>query len=268
MIFYNNLQNLYYEKYISNKFFETLINNYENELKDATTTLEINKIQNSFINVYDDLMKNPIKRTLGIKKQEPPDYQINYTIHEPEAVRNYEELEKIISEGINTLLHKKLITKNESIDVNKYYQTLLKKSKHYEDIENAYVDFDTYYKEALQRQPHMQDAYSFLSPDIIPQITNKKESTIPSKFDIEKIKEMLKNKKYRESIMKTLPEHYMKNELTKNELIELTRMGTTESTNEIPYFVPPKEILSKKEIELKRKFKYKTPTQTYTNYIY
>ena len=25
--------------------------------------------------------------------------------------------------------------------------------------------------------------------------------------------------------MKTLPEHYMKNELTKNELIELTRMG-------------------------------------------
>ena len=244
--FYNNLQNLYYEKYISNKFFETLINNYENELKDATTLLEINKIQNSFINVYDDLIKNPIKRTPGIKKQEPPDHQINYTIHEPEAVRNYEELEKIISEGINTLLHKKLITKNESIDVNKYYQTLLKKSKHYEDIENAYVDFDTYYKEALQRQPHMQDAYSFLSPDIIPQITNKKESTIPSKFDIEKIKEMLKNNKYRENIMKTLPEHYMKNEITKNELIELTRMGTTESTNEIPYFVPPKEILSKK----------------------
>ena len=114
----------------------------------------------------------------------------------------------------------------------------------------------------------MQDAYSFISPDTIPQITNKKESSIPAKFDIEKIKEMLKNKKYRESIMKTLPEHYMKNELTKNELIELTRMGTTESTNEIPYFVPPKEILSKKEIELKRKFKYKTPTQTYTNYIY
>ena len=59
---------------------------------------------------------------------------------------------------------------------------------------------------------------------------------------------MLKNKKYRESIMKTLPEHYMKNELTKNELIELTRMGTMESTNEIPYFVPPKEILTKKSL--------------------
>ena len=37
--------------------------------------------------------------------------------------------------------------------------------------------------------------------------------------------------------------------------------------NEIPYFVPPKEILTKKEIDLKRKFK-KTPKQTYTNYIY
>ena len=48
--------------------------------------------------------------------------------------------------------------------------------------------------------------------------------------------------------MKTLPEHYMKNELTKNELIELTRMGTTESTNEIPYFEPPKEILTKKRL--------------------
>ena len=56
-------------------------------------------------------MKNPIKRTPGIKKQEPPDYQINYTIHEPEAVRNYEELEKIISEGINTLLQKKINNK-------------------------------------------------------------------------------------------------------------------------------------------------------------
>ena len=44
---------------------------------------------------------------------------------------------------------------------------------------------------------------------------NKRESPIPAKFDIEKIKEMLKNKKYIESIMKTLPEHYMKNELTK-----------------------------------------------------
>ena len=48
--------------------------------------------------------------------------------------------------------------------------------------------------------------------------------------------------------MKTLPEHYMKNELTKNELIELTRMGTMESTNEIPYFVPPKEILTKNRL--------------------
>ena len=68
--------------------------------------------------------------------------------------------------------------------------------------------------------------------------------------------------------MKTLPEHCVKKELTKNELIELTRMGTDESANEIPYFVPPKEILTKKEIDLKRKFTYKTPTQTYTNYIY
>ena len=45
-------------------------------------------------------------------------------------------------------------------------------------------------------------------------------------------------------------------------------MGTMESTNEIPYFVPPKETLTKKEIDLKRKFEYKTATQTYTNYIY
>ena len=77
---------------------------------------------------------------------------------------------------------------------------------------------------------------------------NKKESPIPAKFDIEKVKEKLKNKKYRESIMKTLSGHYMKNESTKIELIELTRMGTMESTNEIPYFVPPKEILTKKRL--------------------
>ena len=57
--------------------------------------------------------------------------------------------------------------------------------------------------------------------------------------------------------MKTLPEHCMKNELTKNELIELTRMGTMESTNEIPYFVPPKEILTKKEIDLKESLNIK-----------
>ena len=54
------------------------------------------------------------------------------------------------------------------------------------------MDFDTYYKEASQ--PHMQDAYSSISPDTIPQITNKKESSIPAKFDIEKIKEMLKTR--------------------------------------------------------------------------
>ena len=59
---------------------------------------------------------------------------------------------------------------------------------------------------------------------------------------------MLKNKQYRESVMKTLPEHCMKNELTKNELIELTRMATMESTNGIPYFVPPKQILTKKRL--------------------
>ena len=110
---------------------------------------------------------------------------------------------------------------------------MLDEAENYEDMENVYVDFDTYYKEALQKQPHMQDAYSFISPDTTTQITNKKESSKPAKFDIEKIKEMLKNKKYKESVMKTLPEHYMKNELTKNELIELTRMGTMESTNEI-----------------------------------
>ena len=33
---------------------------------------------------------------------------------------------------------------------------------------------------------------------------NKKESPIPAKFDIEKIKEMLKNKKYRERIIKNI----------------------------------------------------------------
>ena len=109
------------------------------------------------------------------------------------------------------------------------------------------MDFDTHYTETLQKQSHMQDAYSFISPDTIPQIANKKESSIPSKIDIEKIKEMLKNKKYRESIMKTSPEHYLKNELTKKELIELTRMGALEGTNEIPYFVPPKGILTKKD---------------------
>ena len=102
---------------------------------------------------------------------------------------------------------------------------MLDEAENYEDIENAYVNFDTYYTEALQKQPQ-QDAYIFLSPDTTPQIKNKKESSIPEKFDIEKIKEMVKNNRYRESIMKTLPEHYMKNELTKNELIELTRMGT------------------------------------------
>ena len=53
-----------------------------------------------------------------------------------------------------------------------------------------YVEFDIYYKEALQEQPHMQDAYSFISPHTTPQIINKKESSIPAKFDIEKIKEM------------------------------------------------------------------------------
>ena len=111
----------------------------------------------------------------------------------------------MIAEGINTLLNKKLITKNVGDNIHKYYQSLLDEAENYEDIENSYVDFDTYYKESLQKQPHMQDAYSFLSPDTTPQITNKKESSIPAKFDIEKIKEMLKNKKYRESIMKTLP---------------------------------------------------------------
>ena len=45
-------------------------------------------------------------------------------------------------------------------------------------------------------------------------------------------------------------------------------MGMMNNINEIPYFEPPKEILTKKEIDLKRKYKYKTPTQTYTNYIY
>ena len=112
----------------------------------------------------------------------------------------------------------------------------------------------------------MQDAYSFLSPDTTP--TNKKETSILGKFDIEKLKEMLKNNKYRESIIKTLPERYLKNEITKNEMNELSRMGMMGNTNEIPYFEPPKEILTKKEIDLKRKYKYKTPTQTYTNYIY
>ena len=92
---------------------------------------------------------------------------------------------------------------------------MLDEAENYEDMENVYVDFDTYYKETLQKQPHMQDAYSFLSPDTIPKITNKKEPSTPAKFDVDKIKEMLKNKKYRESIMKPLPEHYMKNELTK-----------------------------------------------------
>ena len=70
---------------------------------------------------------------------------------------------------------------------------MLDEAENYEDKENAYVDFDTYYKEAWQKQPHMQDAYCFLSPDAIPQITNKKESSIPA-FDIEKIKEMLKTR--------------------------------------------------------------------------
>ena len=94
----------------------------------------------------------------------------------------------MIGEGINTLLNKKLITKNVSDNINKYYQTLLDEAENYEDMESVYVDFDTYYKEALQKQPHMQDAYSFFSPDTNPQITNKKESSIPAKFDIEKLK--------------------------------------------------------------------------------
>ena len=120
----------------------------------------------------------------------------------------------MIAEGIRAFLNKKLITKSVSDNINKYYQALLDEAENYEDMENVYVDFDTYYNEALQKQLHMQDAYSFILPDATPQKTNKK-SSIPAKFDIEKIKEMLKNKKYRESIMKTLPEHYLKNELTK-----------------------------------------------------
>ena len=103
--FYDNPKNLYNEKYITDMFFEKLLLNYEKKLTDATSTSEIKKIENSFIKVYDDLRDNPIKRTPGIKKQEPPDYQLNYTIHEPETVRFYEEVEKIIPEGINTLLH-------------------------------------------------------------------------------------------------------------------------------------------------------------------
>ena len=65
----------------------------------------------------------------------------------------------MIAEGINTLLNKKLITKNVRDNINKYYQALLGEAENYEDIENANVSFDTYYKEALQKQPHMQDAY-------------------------------------------------------------------------------------------------------------
>ena len=59
---------------------------------------------------------------------------------------------------------------------------MLDETENNEDTENAYVDFDTYCKEALQKQPHMQDAYSFLSPDANPQITNKKRIINTSKI--------------------------------------------------------------------------------------
>ena len=88
----------------------------------------------------------------------------------------------MIAEGINTLLNKKFITKDVSDNINKYYQTLLDEAENYEDIENTYVDFDTYYKEASQKQPHMQHAYSFISPDATPQITNKKRIINTSKI--------------------------------------------------------------------------------------
>ena len=71
---------------------------------------------------------------------------------------------------------------------------MLDEAENYEDMENVYVDFDTYYTEALQKQLHMQDAYSFISPDATPQITNKKESSIPAIFDIEIIKERVKTR--------------------------------------------------------------------------
>ena len=63
------------------------------------------------------------------------------------------------------------------------------------------MNFDTYYTEALQKQPQ-QDAYIFLSPDTTPQIKNKKESSTPAKFDIEKIYE--ENIPYRENIYKKI----------------------------------------------------------------
>ena len=57
----------------------------------------------------------------------------------------------MIAEGINTLLNKKLITKNVSDNINKYYHTMLDEAENYEDMKNVYVEFDTYYKEALQK---------------------------------------------------------------------------------------------------------------------
>ena len=137
---------LYNNKYITNGFYEKLLLYYEIELRSATSTLEIKKIQDSFEKVYNGLIDNPIKRTpVEITINENP-FAYNqakntvaykpakYSEDEVDTIRLYEEIKKMIAEGINALLNKKLITKDVSDNLNKYYQTLLDRAHNYEDI--------------------------------------------------------------------------------------------------------------------------------------
>ena len=87
-------------------------------------------------------------------------------------------------------------------------------------------------------------------------------------IDIDKIKELITNVKYRSETIKLLPSLYAKGIITKQQLDELTKMSAVHYKNETPYIKVPEETQTKKQIELKRKYKYKTPTQTYRNYIY
>ena len=111
------------------------------------------------------------------------------------------------------------------------YQGRLKTAKNYDDIGDIFTDFNRLYQDFLKHQQQIEtnnnidNAYADFLNDTKPQKDTKQEKT---KLDTEKVKELLKNKKYRESVMRTLPERYLKNEITKSELNELTAMGNTE----------------------------------------
>ena len=72
--------------------------------------------------MYNGLIDNPIKRTPVERTITPITYNTaKYTKRELETIRFHEEIKNMIAEGINTLLNKKLIMKNVSDNINKYY---------------------------------------------------------------------------------------------------------------------------------------------------